>query len=42
MTAPVRNGSTVIPCLMYRDALAAIDWLCDAFGMDGMPSIPTA
>ncbi|WP_433323714.1 VOC family protein [Spirillospora sp. CA-294931] len=27
MTAP-----TVYPCLTYRDAPAAIDWLCDAFG----------
>jgi uncharacterized glyoxalase superfamily protein PhnB len=24
--------STVIPTLRYRDARAAIDWLCDAFG----------
>ena len=24
--------STIIPCLRYRDALAAIDWLCNAFG----------
>jgi uncharacterized glyoxalase superfamily protein PhnB len=26
------NGSTVIPCLTYRDASRMIDWLCDAFG----------
>lgn len=26
------HGSTIIPCLRYRDAHAAIDWLCDAFG----------
>lgn len=26
------NGSTIIPCLRYRDALRMIDWLCDAFG----------
>jgi uncharacterized glyoxalase superfamily protein PhnB len=26
------NGSTVIPCLRYRDAKRMIDWLCDAFG----------
>jgi uncharacterized glyoxalase superfamily protein PhnB len=25
-------GSTVIPCMRYRDAVAAIDWLCDVFG----------
>jgi len=24
--------STIIPCLRYRDARAAIDWLCRAFG----------
>jgi uncharacterized glyoxalase superfamily protein PhnB len=26
------NGSTVIPCLRYRDAKRMIGWLCDAFG----------
>ena len=26
------NGSTIIPCLRYRDARKAIDWLCHAFG----------
>ena len=26
------NGSTIIPCLRYHDALAAIDWLQRAFG----------
>ena len=26
------SGSTIIPCLRYRDAPAAIDWLCKAFG----------
>lgn len=26
------HGSTIIPCLRYRDAHAAIDWLCRAFG----------
>jgi uncharacterized glyoxalase superfamily protein PhnB len=25
-------GSTVIPCLTYRDATRMVDWLCDAFG----------
>ena len=28
----LENGSTVIPCLSYRDAPRMIDWLCDAFG----------
>ncbi|KRG67181.1 glyoxalase [Pseudoxanthomonas dokdonensis] len=26
------SGSSIIPCLRYRDAPAAIDWLCRAFG----------
>jgi uncharacterized glyoxalase superfamily protein PhnB len=26
------NGSTVIPCLRYRDAKRMVGWLCDAFG----------
>ncbi len=26
------NGSTIIPCLRYRDAQAAIEWLQRAFG----------
>lgn len=29
---PSIQGSTIIPCLRYRDAPAAIDWLCRAFG----------
>ncbi|MGE5387037.1 MAG: VOC family protein [Betaproteobacteria bacterium] len=33
MTTPAKNTTaTVIPCLRYRDAPAAIDWLCAAFG----------
>ena len=28
----VGSGSTIIPCLRYRDALGAIDWLQRAFG----------
>jgi uncharacterized glyoxalase superfamily protein PhnB len=26
--------STIVPSLRYRDALAAIDWLCRAFGFE--------
>ncbi len=26
--------ATIIPCLRYRDAPAAIDWLCRAFGFE--------
>jgi uncharacterized glyoxalase superfamily protein PhnB len=28
------GGSSIVPCLRYRDALAAIDWLCRAFGFE--------
>lgn len=31
---PADTVSTVIPCLRYRDAPAAIDWLCRAFGFE--------
>lgn len=24
--------TSIMPCLVYRDAPAAIDWLCQAFG----------
>ncbi|MEO6170204.1 MAG: VOC family protein [Lysobacter sp.] len=26
--------STIIPCLQYRNAHVAIDWLCEAFGFE--------
>ncbi|MFC0133858.1 glyoxalase [Massilia eurypsychrophila] len=29
---PAYAGSSVIPCLRYRDAPRAIDWLCSVFG----------
>ncbi|MBX2837393.1 MAG: VOC family protein [Gammaproteobacteria bacterium] len=32
MTTPKDTISTVIPTLRYRDAKAAIDWLCEGFG----------
>lgn len=28
------HGSSLIPCLRYRDAHAMIDWLCHAFGFE--------
>lgn len=34
MTTAPRQGSTIIPSLRYRDAHAAIDWLCRAFGFE--------
>jgi uncharacterized glyoxalase superfamily protein PhnB len=35
-----KNGSTVIPSLRYRDAPAAIDWLCKAFGFEKQAVYP--
>src|SRR3546814_17893455 len=32
MSSPHPSGSSIIHCLRYRDAHAAIDWLCKAFG----------
>ena len=41
MTTPARNTrSTIIPCLRYRDAAAAIDWLCSAFGFEKQAVYP--
>jgi uncharacterized glyoxalase superfamily protein PhnB len=34
MPASSQTGSTIIPCLRYRDAYAAIAWLCKAFGFE--------
>jgi len=33
-TTAVSSPSTVIPALRYRDAPAAIEWLCRAFGFE--------
>ena len=27
-----QQGSTIVPCLLYRDAPAMIEWLCTVFG----------
>jgi uncharacterized glyoxalase superfamily protein PhnB len=32
--------ATVIPCLRYRDAKAAIEWLCRAFGFETHLVVP--
>jgi len=34
MPRPPHTTSTIIPCLRYRDAEAAIEWLCRAFGFE--------
>jgi uncharacterized glyoxalase superfamily protein PhnB len=31
---PKNTKTTVIPCLRYRDAQSAIEWLCRAFGFE--------
>jgi uncharacterized glyoxalase superfamily protein PhnB len=34
-TAPPKSGpAVIIPCLRYRNAPAAIEWLCKAFGFE--------
>ena len=37
---PKNCKSTVIPALRYRDAPAAIDWLCNAFGFEKQAVYP--
>jgi uncharacterized glyoxalase superfamily protein PhnB len=32
--APVNSPSTIIPALRYKDAPAAIEWLCRVFGFE--------
>jgi uncharacterized glyoxalase superfamily protein PhnB len=39
-TNPSNSGSTVIPCLRYRDAARAIDWLCQVFGFERHLVVP--
>ena len=38
--SPKRDGTRMIPTLRYRDAMAAIDWLCDAFGFERRLVVP--
>jgi uncharacterized glyoxalase superfamily protein PhnB len=35
-----KNAATVIPTLRYRDAAAAIEWLCRAFGFEKHLVVP--
>jgi len=35
-----QTRATIIPCLRYRNASAAIDWLCDVFGFEKMLVVP--
>jgi uncharacterized glyoxalase superfamily protein PhnB len=41
MASPARaSTAAVIPCLRYRDAPAAIEWLCAAFGFEKHLIVP--
>lgn len=31
---PNNTSTAIVPCLRYRDAYAAIDWLCSVFGFE--------
>jgi len=37
---PTRSAPTIVPTLRYRDAAAAIDWLCRAFGFERHLVVP--
>lgn len=37
---PKNTRATVIPCLRYRNAPAAIEWLCDTFGFEKNLIVP--
>lgn len=37
---PKQTRSNVIPCMRYRDASAAIDWLCTTFGFEATLVVP--
>lgn len=39
-TTPSSSGSTLIPCLRYKDAPRAIDWLCQVFGFERHLVVP--
>ena len=37
---PKDTRATIIPCLRYRDAPAAIEWLCDTLGFSALLVVP--
>ena len=39
-TIPKDTKATVVPCLRYRDAPAAIEWLCATFGFEKQLVVP--
>jgi uncharacterized glyoxalase superfamily protein PhnB len=40
MSPPLLLHATIVPTLRYRDAPAAIDWLCDVFGFERRLVVP--
>ena len=40
ISASKNTRSTVIPCLRYRDAPQAIEWLCSVFGFEKQLVVP--
>ena len=40
MSNPKNTTATIIPTLRYRDAAAAIEWLCRAFGFEKRLVVP--
>ena len=42
MTAPLKTVATITPTMKYRDAPAAIEWLCRAFGFEKHAVYPNA
>jgi len=40
-TLAKNTRATVIPCLRYRDAPVAIDWLCQTFGFEKQLVVPS-
>ena len=41
MSVPSNTVCTIIPAMHYRDAPAAIDWLCNAFGFERHLVVPS-
>ncbi len=39
-TLAKNTTSTIIPAMRYRNAPAAIDWLCHTFGFEKHPVVP--
>lgn len=40
MADNTKNMATVIPTMRYKDAVTAIDWLCEAFGFEKHLVVP--